>query len=566
MLRMFYRRAIVMLLAAAGVLAAKPTPTSARVWWGPRTVIAGYNTWYYFRVDWQFPVTCDPASSRCDTGDYTFKGGEPVFFYSTGTAPQGIWTLYANTWATYAVCDVQGTTFTLHRKDCSGPVEAFTTRGTGTNYVVLLQPASSYPKNIYVSSISGFPQNSQMTWWKYSYGCTVNKARMEGTTPYSLSGGDPFCLQVSVPDTAKAGDYNISITFSDSPSGGNSTVLRFPITVIHIPPLQNRAIDWASVPPIPGLARWEQVMVSPNKGGAQWCADRQNPTDKMAFGYEAQVWYYDGARVYYQIANYTGDQSWANCARNIASQYRDYVLGAKGGLPGWRVFPKGLEMSMCPNCDPGYAAALRALINASVTANQSGVPWDGAIREMAYALELEVAQQTAFGEPHKNLTNTADMLIGFLLAYTDGTGRYAQYQTFMTGLTMEALIEYWDLTHDARVPYAVRRMIDDIWARYDTHKHSLMYNADSDPTKCGEAASWFVTATGGNCGLNNHTGLNNLVAPAFAWYWRQTGDNTYLTRGDDIFAHSLDEDYYSGKQFSQNYRWSFDYVKWRSKP
>ena len=237
---------------------------------------------------------------------------------------------------------------------------------------------------------------------------------------------------------------------------------------------------------------------------------------------------------------------------------------------GLRAFPKAggavrVEW-ICPTCDPKYASALRALINADIMANQAGVPWDGRIREMAYGLNCEVAQQTAFGEPHKNLTNTADILIGFLLAYTDGTGRYAQYQTFMTGLTIEALINYWDLTHDARVPYAVRRMLDDIWARYDTKKHALMYNGDTDPAKCGEVASWFNSDPGGNCGQTNHQGLNNLVSPAFAWYWRQTGDNTYLTRGDEVFAHSLDEELYSGKQFSQNYRWSFDYVNWRGKP
>jgi hypothetical protein len=566
MSRFIHVPAIVVLLAAACSGVAKPMPASSRRWFGPRTVIAGYSTWYLFNIDWEIPVTCDPATSRCDTGDYTFKGGETVNFYSTGTPPQGIWTLYSLNWAPYAVCDVQGTTFALHRKDCSGPVETFTTRGTGTHYVTFIQTGSVYPKNVYVSAVSGFPQNAQLTWWKYAYGCAVTKAQLAGTTPFSFRGTDALCLQVSVPDTAIAGDYTVSITFSETPSGGNSTVLQFPITVVHIPPLRTQPIDWTTVPPIPGLARWEQTMVSPNGGGAQWCPDKANPTEKMAFGYEAQVWFYDGARVYYQIANYTGDQQWANCARNIESQYSDYILNNKGSIPMWRIFPKGLEMSMCPSCDPKYAAALRALINGTLYTKTAGYPWDGVIREMAFTLDLEVAQQTAFGEPHKNLTSTADMEIGFLLAYTDGTGRYGMYQTFMTGLAMESLIGYWDLTHDPRVPYAIRRMLDDIWARYNTNNHAMMYNADVDPAKCNETPAWYVPLPGGNCGLNSHQGINNFVAPAFAWYWRQAGDTTYLTRGDDLFAHSLDEPIYAGKQFSQNYRWSFDYVKWRSKP
>ena len=108
-------RAVLVLLAASGGLVAKPTPGARNPWWGPRTVIAGYNTWYYLPVQWQVPVTCDPDTSRCDTGDYMFKGGEAVFFATTGTAPQGIRTLYAGSWAPYAVCDVEGTKFVLHR-------------------------------------------------------------------------------------------------------------------------------------------------------------------------------------------------------------------------------------------------------------------------------------------------------------------------------------------------------------------------------------------------------------------------------------------------------------------
>jgi hypothetical protein len=417
-----------MVLLAAASVVAKPMPAASRQWFGPRTVIAGHSTWYYMTVDWQLPVTCDPATSRCDTGDYTFKGGEPVKFYSTGTPPQGIWTIYGALWAPYAACDIQGTTFELHRNNCSGPVETFTTPGTGTHYVAMF--GGTYPKDVYVSAVSGFPRNTQLTWWKYTYGCTGTKAQLAGTTPYSLKGYDSFCLQVSVPDTATAGDYTVSLTFSDAPTGENtSTVLQFPITVIHVPALHTQQIDWTTVPPIPGLAKWEKTMVSADHGGAQWCANKANPTEKMAFGYEAQVWFYDGARVYYQIANYTGDQQWANCARNIASQYSDYILPNKGTIPMWRIFPKGLEMSMCPTCDPKYAAALRAMINGTLYADQSGMPWEVRIREVAYALDLEAAQQTAFGEPHKNLTNTADMLIGFLLAFTDGTGRYGQYQT-----------------------------------------------------------------------------------------------------------------------------------------
>ncbi len=46
----------------------------------------------------------------------------------------------------------------------------------------------------------------------------------------------------------------------------------------------------------------------------------------------------------------------------------------------------------------------------------------------------------------------------------------------------------------------------------------------------------------------------------------QTGDPKYREEADSIFADGViynDAIHWAGKEFSQNYRWSFDYVKWR---
>jgi hypothetical protein len=59
--------------------------------------------------------------------------------------------------------------------------------------------------------------------------------------------------------------------------------------------------------------------------------------------------------------------------------------------------------------------------------------------------------------------------------------------------------------------------------------------------------------------------LNLLIAPTYGWVFRQSGDATYRQRGDQIFAGGVKRAYLGGgKQFDQNYRTSFDYVKWRS--
>ncbi len=49
-----------------------------------------------------------------------------------------------------------------------------------------------------------------------------------------------------------------------------------------------------------------------------------------------------------------------------------------------------------------------------------------------------------------------------------------------------------------------------------------------------------------------------MIVPAYAWYWRYSGDDLYRERGDQMFGNAMNTDIsYSGKTFSQNYRWSF---------
>ena len=59
--------------------------------------------------------------------------------------------------------------------------------------------------------------------------------------------------------------------------------------------------------------------------------------------------------------------------------------------------------------------------------------------------------------------------------------------------------------------------------------------------------------------------LNLLIAPMYAFLYRQTGEAKYREQGDALFAAGVDGSWLDGaKQFNQSYWWSFDYVKWRS--
>src|SRR5947209_11364292 len=277
--------------------------------------------------------------------------------------------------------------------------------------------------------------------------------------------------------------------------------------------------------------------------GKKWC----NPTEIMKWGYEPQIWYYDGGRTYLQLADYTKDpKTWNPCAANIISQYRDRVNQRGGYYEGWRVFPHGLAMNYWRTGDEQSRQAAVALSRSSAFATSGGRFAVDYIRDTAYIIEAYVTAEE-LGQPRSPyLARAVDFGLGhFEQMFVSNPASFDQIG--FDGLMAEALIQYYTLTKDPRVPPAIKTMLDWIWNNaYDPHTHSFAYNSLLVP----QAYTTVQT---------------NLIIPAYAWYWNVSGDPVYLQRGDDLFAHALDIDIgYSGKIFNQNYRWSFDYVRWRS--
>ena len=296
---------------------------------------------------------------------------------------------------------------------------------------------------------------------------------------------------------------------------------------------------------IPGLRTWETNMISL---GHNWCDGR-----KYGFGWEADVWFYDGTRVYYQIADYTHDPSWNSCALNVATQYRDYVLQNSGRVPGWRVFPRGLRMAWQRTGDDSYKRAVILLARNSAYAPKAGGASDMLIRETAYVTEAYLEAERV-GEPHNPKLEQA---VGYLIddfRRIFVTGGYKIHQPFFDGLAAEALIDYFVATKDPQIPPAIKLMVDGLWVKgYDHSNHKMAYNTDPPGPTCSVGCEKYIPD------------LSNLIAPAYAWYWRESNDDVYRQHADEIFGHALDTNIsYSGKIFSQNYRWSFDYVRWRT--
>lgn len=357
---------------------------------------------------------------------------------------------------------------------------------------------------------------------------------------YNVQPGSVFVVAVTVPFIARG---EVEIDMQLQPGGSGS----LPKTVDGCPPVfTTLKIPFVSQLPARAsidLSKWESEMLTL---GRKWCDGRT-----FGFGTESEVWYYDGARVYFQIADYTGDSSWEKCAYHVADQYRDNLLSRNGGIQGWRVFPHGLEMAYRRTGDERYKQAVLLMAKNSTFAHRGGDANDLYIRETAYIVECWIAAER-LGEPrHPMLARAVDYLLGHFDSLFV-SGNFRLHQTFFDGLAAEALIEWYNHTGDPRIAPAIKTMLDWIWAHGWRADGRMIYNPEPPGDRCDNSCQSY-----GRLWIN-------LVIPAYAWYAHVTGDQEYARRGDEMWTYSLADDIsWMGKQFSQNYRWSFRYVEWR---
>jgi len=294
--------------------------------------------------------------------------------------------------------------------------------------------------------------------------------------------------------------------------------------------------------PIPDLRRWEQNMLA---YGAI-----HGDTSKEYTTWEGFPWYYDGEWAFYQIADYTGDDSWNAAAEHIENTYRSYVLANDGGVPGWRVFPHGLYEDFVRTGDEESRRAVLLLAKRSAYAYTAGNKKLGRSRETAYIMQAYMYAEK-LGEPNAKLPVALEFALGHMdqwfVSKTAGS-----IQPFMVGLTAHALIEYDEMVGDERIQPLLERAADWLWENAWVEADRSFYyrsGAPYDPTAEPQPGA---------------PDLNMLIAPMYAWLFKQTQEVKYLERGDAAFAGAVRGAYLSGgKQFTQNYRLSFSYLRWR---
>ena len=378
-------------------------------------------------------------------------------------------------------------------------------------------------------------------------------------------------LRITAAINAPLGSYTIQITATN-----NGITRQTPYTFnVLAPPAPTVPPTISSTPAIPNLSNWQSNMTT---YGQQVCNYLDTPglTDV-----QRRDWtYYDQIRVMYQISDYVPASAsyWNGCALKARSAYRDgYVLPQNGGVRGEWVFTTGLRMDYERTADAqSKNAALLLSQNGSFMADTT--PWNYLIdnatsRETAYSILAKLDAEKLGEPPSSRLGPLVDIALGHMDQWfvsktfrcrfpnaCDPASAVGQYyiQPFMVGLTMRALIVYYEKTQDPRIPPIIKTAADWLWANaWVASGQAFWYqNHVSDPSQP------FPSQPGAD-------DLNLLIAPAYAWLYRQTGDATYQSRGDQIFSGGVmgplsQVNLSKGKQFDENYIWSFDYVKWRT--
>lgn len=388
-------------------------------------------------------------------------------------------------------------------------------------------------------------------------GITVAFPSLEETCcgPREAWGPSPTLLRLQISPEIDPGEYEIVV---QATSGGLTRSASRRLLIVDLAVLLSTRAEShrtsrrsrSARDTQPSIPTWESNMIS---FGNQHCDQAKILKDHL---WEGGVWYYDGIRTFYQLADYLKDDRWIECARHVKSTYLPYVLSGQGRVPGWRVFPKGLFEDYQRTGDPQSKEAVILLSRNSAFAARGGAVSPRSARETAYILEAYMYASILTGERHPRLDRAVSLALGHLLQWFPSPAPVGDQevvpttpamQPFMVGLLAEALIKYYEQSPDPRIPFVLTLALDQLWQRAWVQKDQSFFYSSAEPLGLGTPD------------------LNLLIAPAYAWLYRMTASGVARERADRIFNSGARSAYLAGgKQFSQNYRWSTDFVHWRN--
>lgn len=319
-----------------------------------------------------------------------------------------------------------------------------------------------------------------------------------------------------------------------------------------------------------GFAEWQSDMLSFGNTYATYLANHKDdsyPGDPTyAFDTLLNYTYYDGERVYRNIASYTGNNAWLTAAANARYVYRRWLTAYGHVVPGYWKFTTGLRMAWeANNADATAIASINGLANfgafsPDTTPLSSMENWTVS-RETAYTL-INLMDQEAIGGSHRDrLEELLELIIGtdghfdqwFLGSPPvtlpgDNSGEGDDFTPYQVALSAEALIQYWnEYDQDARILSKLILAANWMWDNTWSDVYGQFYYRTDNPLWDGGSE------------------LNLVICPLYWWLYLQTGNLTHKTRGDTAFNQGMPTAFIGNpKQFNQVYRWTPAGLLWRS--
>ena len=563
-------KTIKLVLCALFIVLASSAGVERRSWGidGAHRGYRGSSVWiqptsHFFHT---YPATFNSSTDEITAVGNNLSVGSVVrFFPAAGAALP----MVLNPELPYTVCSKNGDNIRVALAllgSCSSLVD-FGDTGAGTIYLGTKVRSATHVDHVYLDN-PVLPEG--VTIGRCLAGGTADCFAKHGTY-WSYGGEQALWIRLDISPDAALGPSLLSFTFHCRTGACMDEVLSTTFTIEELKPLPVK--QPISFPPVESKSAWEAQMAA---RAAQWCPDKKNgtinwaPLNAFSFGAigENQVWYYDAAWAFHQIADYTGDAQWRKCAETISKEYADALVNANGSFSAFhRYFPDGL-LKYCESCQRRGELAASLVWAHNALGGISNV----AIRETAYALEAGIALAKTknfrsfrrIRDPalRDRIQQKADLLWGTLVVYKDNPNAY--FQSFMAGLGMRAAIEWYEFSGDERMPLVVKDLVDlmgsEMYGNDPMHPNEVSWMRGLRAPGSGDQGP----ACGYNCSPYPAAELHALFVPAWAFVWSRTGIDSYRVQGDamwsTIWTHDLS---YSGKIFSQTFRWSFDYVAWR---
>ncbi len=308
----------------------------------------------------------------------------------------------------------------------------------------------------------------------------------------------------------------------------------------------------------PELSLFKQQMV---EYGRKHCEFLKAPTGD--YNPYLAAYYYDAAWVFLQIGDFNSDPYWRDCAQRAIHVYRDlYVVPNLGNIPANWNFSHGLtEDSLRFGNEPSKSAVRQLATDGAYARDTTPVleTVDSTMsREVAFPMMAMLnAEKLGFALRPRYFT-LVEQAFGHMNQWF--VSKSAPYvRPFMVALTAHALIMNHERKNDTRTIPTLRKAADELWNNFWLPESGAFKYTNVDTSKFDPSA--FAYKTGGT---EPAPDLNLLIAPIYAYLFFQTGEVTFRDRADQIFAGGVSQAYLvNPKQFNQNYRWSFDYLKWR---